>query len=107
MQRHQHDAGNQAQVRAFRREPAHIGDLVEVMQRLAGEVRALHEAVIAQRIRQPRLLHQLLKASLHVVAPVVLAAVHNAKLDGHEVWAPLREGLILYVLHRSGAAPGV
>ena len=57
-----------------------VRQLLEVLVGMGRIVRALGQRGEAQLVGQPRLRHQLLKADLHVVAGVKLAAGHQAEL---------------------------
>ena len=72
VQRQQHDAGDQPQVRRLPHDAGEERYLLELLQRIAGEMLALHQAVEAELVGPARLVQLVLGPLHHVVALRIL-----------------------------------
>jgi hypothetical protein len=79
MQRQQHHAGQQAQLRRDQGDLGEIGDLLDVLERMRTIMRALGQQVVAELLSPLRGCQVLLVALPHVVAFGVLAPDDQAE----------------------------
>ena len=79
VQRQQHNAGDQPQLRRDQRNLTEVRDLLDVLERMRAVVRALGDEVVAKLLCQLGRLEVLAQAKLHVVALRILTADDQAE----------------------------